>query len=381
MDYRFNDIFTRPENDVFQVVFFPDRIYHAQYLNATRSTRYRYNVREVRGKQGINVLKGEVYLDGDRLGNFLRIEYRSNRLVEVAREESRFLRNDILAYVSLNPDNDTNAEFNNLRLHYCPWIDAYQVEIWETLEAPRGTSHDFKVLDLMGHQGSIVRIPTFNSLLADVKSIRTLDLAFRESDRDYPYGYAIRNPVWDNNYGRTYQSPENDTPSSNQNTIETLNYRIDFQRGWFLQAEDVPFVSYQNALIESDSPDFRPGTDTNVVHMRWIFQREFGSSMVFFHEVTIPPGVVEGTHRHIGSEELYYITEGEGVAYMGVGDDPSTDDRPTETKRIFGLGDRDCKVLDVKPGSTIFTKSGGIHGIKNTGTEPLKFIAFLYHSS
>ena len=103
--------------------------------------------------------------------------------------------------------------------------------------------------------------------------------------------------------------------------------------------------------------------------------------MVFFHEVTVPPGAVEGTHRHIGSEELYYITEGEGVAYMGVGDDPKTNSLPTQMRHIFGLGERECKVLEVRPGSTIFTKSGGIHGIENTGLEPLKFVAFLYHSS
>jgi oxalate decarboxylase/phosphoglucose isomerase-like protein (cupin superfamily) len=27
----------------------------------------------------------------------------------------------------------------------------------------------------------------------------------------------------------------------------------------------------------------------------------------------------------------------------------------------------------------LFTKSGGIHGIRNDGDEPLKFVAFLYH--
>jgi len=27
----------------------------------------------------------------------------------------------------------------------------------------------------------------------------------------------------------------------------------------------------------------------------------------------------------------------------------------------------------------IFTKSGGMHGIRNNGTAPLKFVAFLYH--
>ena len=38
-------------------------------------------------------------------------------------------------------------------------------------------------------------------------------------------------------------------------------------------------------------------------------------AMVFFHEVTVSPNTVEGTHQHIGSEELYYITEGAGFAY------------------------------------------------------------------
>ena len=58
MDVRFNDIFTSPENQIFKVVFYPDRIYHAAYLNATRSPRYRYNVQEVRNQLDIGVLKG-----------------------------------------------------------------------------------------------------------------------------------------------------------------------------------------------------------------------------------------------------------------------------------------------------------------------------------
>lgn len=40
MDPRFDKLATDPWAQVFQVVFFPDRIYHAQYLNATRSSRY-----------------------------------------------------------------------------------------------------------------------------------------------------------------------------------------------------------------------------------------------------------------------------------------------------------------------------------------------------
>ena len=44
MDPRFNEMFDSVENQIFKVVFYPDRIYHAAYFNATRSLRYRYNV-------------------------------------------------------------------------------------------------------------------------------------------------------------------------------------------------------------------------------------------------------------------------------------------------------------------------------------------------
>ena len=76
--------------------------------------------------------------------------------------------------------------------------------------------------------------------------------------------------------------------------------------------------------------------------MRWLIQDEFSSAMVFFHEVAIPPGVVEGTHQHIGSEELYFIYQGEGIAYMGAADHPDLAQYPEEQRHVFGL--------DPKPG-------------------------------
>jgi hypothetical protein len=30
VDVRFDELFERPENEVFRIVFFPDRIYHAR---------------------------------------------------------------------------------------------------------------------------------------------------------------------------------------------------------------------------------------------------------------------------------------------------------------------------------------------------------------
>ena len=377
MDERFNDIFTSPENSVFRVVFYPDRIYHAAYLNATRSPRYRYNVQEVRNKLDIAVLKGEVYLDGEFLCNFLRLEYRASRLVEQARERSRFVRGELLGWVRLLPDDMPPTEAT-VKLQYCPWVDAYQIEMWETLEPPGNKTHDFSVLDLMGRNNSITRVKPFGAALQNIKALRRLEVAFRENDKDLPFGWQINNPEWDNNYLRSHQEPRTQEPSSALNTISDMNYYIDFQRGYFLDAATTAPVRYRNAVMNDDNPD---GRADNIIEMRWLLQREFGGSVVFFHEVTIPPGKVEGTHRHIGTEELYYITEGTGIAYMGESDDPALSQFPTVERSIFGLEPRPCKEVPVKPGNVIFTKSGGIHGIRNPGNQPLKFVAFLYHTT
>jgi hypothetical protein len=134
MDPRFDSIFTSPENEIFKIVFYPDRIYHAEYLNATRSPRYRYNVTEVRSEVDITVLKCEVYLDGKFLCNALRIEYRAGRLVEQVRLANRFLRGQLVAEIDILPEGGGPIPTGAVKLHYDEWIGAYQAEIWETLE-------------------------------------------------------------------------------------------------------------------------------------------------------------------------------------------------------------------------------------------------------
>ena len=381
MDPGFDDLVGHPSNQIFHVVFFPDRIYHAEYLNATRSGRYRYNVQEVRGKADINFLKGEVYLDGLRLGNFLRIEYRAGRLVETARERHRFLGSSVIAHVDLGEANGARPQAD-VKMHLCPWINAYQVELWETLEPPPGRRHDYQVLDLMGHEGSIVRVKAFADALSDVRQVRRLNLSFRENDYYQPSGFFIppQAASRDDFYQRNVQVPNRQDPSSDENTVMESSYRLDFRRGWYVKkVRDIDPVRYRNPMMNDPGPDRGPD---NIIEMRWVLQQEFGGSVVFFHEVTIPPGTVEGTHQHIGSEELYFITEGQGVAYMGGRDDPDLDPSyPTVTRDIFGIGPKACKRVPVEPGTVIFTKSGGIHGIENPGPDPLRFVAFLYHSS
>lgn len=386
MDARFDQMFSEdPSNDIFKVVFYPDRVYHAAYFNATRGTRYRYNVLEVRNAFDITVLKAEVYMDGVFLSNVLRIEYRASRLTEVARLKNRFLRDKIIARVGLvDPQTDAVRQPKaDLYLHFDKWINAYQTEIWETVSAPPRKHHDFKVLDQIGRMGSITSVFNFKDLISDIKTLRRLELSFRENDIDLPFGYAINDPQWDNNYLRNHQAPVSNVPSDNaKNTIEDDSYLIDFQRGYFFENIDkLDPVRYVNGMMESGNPESDP---KNIIEMRWVLQREFASSVVFFHKVTIPPGAIEGTHRHIGTEELYCIVEGEGTAYMGDGDDPGLTKRgaPLVDRAIYGLGTGKCRQVHVQPGSVIYTKSGGIHGIRNESTtQPLRFVAFLYHTS
>ncbi|MCA1458402.1 hypothetical protein I6F35_35390 [Bradyrhizobium sp. BRP22] len=156
----FNPNVTAPRNQVFKIVFFPDRIYHAQYLNATRSPRYQYNVLEVRGRADFIVLKCEVYLDGKFLCNALRIEYRAGRFAEQARERGRLLGDEVLAWVEIshsNPDLERGLK-RYLKMFFDGYVNAYQVEIWETLEPPLTVSHSFKVLDQMGLHKPITAI-------------------------------------------------------------------------------------------------------------------------------------------------------------------------------------------------------------------------------
>lgn len=379
MDTRFDQIYTHPENEIFRVVFFPDRIYHARYLSATRSSRYRYNVTEVRGGPDINILKGDVYLGGSRLCGMLRIEYTGFRLVEQARERDRQLGPTVKAWVKAMPIDAARIGETTVTLHWDPVISAYTAEIWETLEAPAGSSHDHRVLALMGRDAPITRASELAPALADLGSLRQVAVAFREADRAFPTGEPLADAQWDNAYLRSHQVPNTAEPSSDANTVSDKNYLLNFQRGFFLpDAAAIEPVSYRNPMSDEGNADRR---DDNVVQMRWLFQREMGGDLVFFHEVTVPPGAVEGTHRHIGSEELYYVVSGTGIAYMADGDDPSTADYPLVERPLFGMDPIACRELPVKQGSVIYTKSGGVHGIRNPGSEPLRFVAFLYQTT
>jgi mannose-6-phosphate isomerase-like protein (cupin superfamily) len=377
MDSRFDNIATHPENAIHQVVFYPDRIYHARYLNATTSTRYRYYVHEVRAKSDIILMKGAVFLDGGELANIMRIEYRANRLLESVRENNRQLGRRVLATFQLEDGDGTMTGEQSVWLNYCPWIDALQVELWSTTAPPDRTVHDFRVLSSMGAGGSIVASP----FSMDLPSVRRVHIKFMEDERVDLLGWKITDRAADDFYGPrgNTQVPISPEPDATVNNVETDLFILDFRRGWFLDSTTTDPVRYMDPMMNKEKKDKDPN---NVVEMRWLLQQEFGGTVRFFHEVTVPPGVVEGTHRHVGSEELYYIVSGEGTAYLGEFDDPTLNQVPVVERDIFGIGPRRCREVSVRRGHVIFTKSGGIHGIENPHpTEPLVFVAFLYHSA
>lgn len=452
MDPRFEGIFSRPENQIFNIVFFPDRIYHAQYLNATTSPRYRYYVDEVRDKGDITVLTAEVYLDGEKLAKVLRVEYRGVRLLEQMRERSRLLAPRLQAQVDVTwrappPDmpvpviadrreslldhlalawprasreriaafiargaitvngrivtqfdselmisdvvalrvsvaTDPATSRVELFMHYDPWINGYQVEVWSTLEPPATVVHDASVVVQMGYGGPITSTPVLLGALTPSARIERIEASFIEDAFSYPLGERVADRQQDTFYNRTIQVPNDPAPNSSRNTIELARYQLDFQRAWVIRAPDVAPVRYNNAMTEQAvdgvaNPDFHP---FNIIEMRWLLQQALGSALVYFHEVTIPPGAIEGTHQHIGSEELYYVIEGTGIIYVGVDDDPGLAAAPLVEAFVLGFGPRQLRQVEVGPGSTLFTKSGGIHGIRNPNLVPLRFVAFGYHT-
>lgn len=77
---------------------------------------------------------------------------------------------------------------------------------------------------------------------------------------------------------------------------------------------------------------------------------EENNNFHYVHKTTLPVGGSVGEHPHVGNEQFYLIVEGEGeVALCG-------------------------NVFPVKPYSIALIRSGGSHGIRNTGDRPLVYL-------
>jgi quercetin dioxygenase-like cupin family protein len=78
--------------------------------------------------------------------------------------------------------------------------------------------------------------------------------------------------------------------------------------------------------------------------------------LTYASTITLDPGCEIGVHTHTGDSEMYFIYEGEGVY---------TDNAET---------------YPVQPGDMLFCKDGESHGLENTGTNPLRFVAIMQAS-
>lgn len=74
-----------------------------------------------------------------------------------------------------------------------------------------------------------------------------------------------------------------------------------------------------------------------------------------FALAVLKPGEEVEFHIHEGESESYYIISGKGL-YNDNGD-----------------------IIEVKPGMVTYTPSGTGHGIKNTGSENLEFVALILY--
>lgn len=84
-----------------------------------------------------------------------------------------------------------------------------------------------------------------------------------------------------------------------------------------------------------------------------IDREQMGEHCGLFGQVILEPGAELGYHEHHQETETYYILSGEGI-YVDNGEEV-----PAKAKDVF------------------FCKDGDGHGLKNTGTEDLVFIALI----
>ncbi len=82
-------------------------------------------------------------------------------------------------------------------------------------------------------------------------------------------------------------------------------------------------------------------------------EQEFRGKGRLYAKVTLEPGCSIGYHEHHNESETYYFLSGEGE-YSDNG-----------------------KLMTVRPGDATFTPDGTGHGLENTGSENLVFMALI----
>ncbi len=95
------------------------------------------------------------------------------------------------------------------------------------------------------------------------------------------------------------------------------------------------------------------GGTGHVLVERFLDEAQMGASARLYAKASIEVGATLGYHEHHGESETYYILAGEGM-YNDNG-----------------------REYPVKAGDVTFTDDGQGHGMRNTGTENLVFMALI----
>jgi mannose-6-phosphate isomerase-like protein (cupin superfamily) len=115
--------------------------------------------------------------------------------------------------------------------------------------------------------------------------------------------------------------------------------------------QEYTMVIHRDEMKVEEKERMRDGE--GVVRITHLLDGSTQKNARLFAEITLNPGCSIGNHDHVSETEYYFILTG------------------------AGLVNDDGKEVAVKPGDTIITGNGASHSIKNTGADPLVFIAVI----
>jgi hypothetical protein len=144
---------------------------------ATLSDRYHYRVLAVGQLGQTTATVGEVYLDGRFLCKVLRLEHLDFEL------EQRASLTTLYAQVRLVAEGFPPTLSTLVRLHCNPRSRRFCVEIWDELEPPKGSTHDFRVMQLIGFSDPITRNPILSAALHEPHRLERIEITFL-ADKD-----------------------------------------------------------------------------------------------------------------------------------------------------------------------------------------------------
>lgn len=108
------------------------------------------------------------------------------------------------------------------------------------------------------------------------------------------------------------------------------------------------------AVFHEKQKQIRENKETGTVVIEHLLDEKlFQGQNTMFAQVTLAPGCAVGYHQHKGNNETYYILSGNG------------------------LYTEDGQNVQVTAGDVAFCPDGGFHGLKNTGSSDIVFIALI----